>query len=188
MTTFEDHFVQNKFDVLPITEQETISNYDDDAQDIFCKLSRRPTVCIVKYKKFTMLGRTKQGLDEERKTKKRIENKKEGKHPSKRAHWPRKKKSFHKKGPKKQKKSSKHNRTMRKRFFQAEQIKVYKKSRIERNSCNLNIILSYIHLTLHYMKENFDQANCVTSGGRKTGWAPSLKLLGGGDRVPENSK
>ena len=39
----------------------------------------------------------------------------------------------------------------------------------------------YLHLTLH-------QANCVTIGGRKTGWAPSLKLLGGGDRVLENSK
>ena len=110
MTTFEENFVQNKF--------------DDDAQDISCKLSRGPTVCIVKYKKFTMSGRTKEGLDEERKTKKRIETKKEGKHPSKRAHWPRKKKSFLKKGSKKQKKSSEHNRTMRKRFFQAEQIKV----------------------------------------------------------------
>ena len=75
-----------------------------------------------------MSGRTKEGLDEERKTKKRIEDKKEGKHPPKRAHWPSKKKSFHKKGSKKQKKSSKHIRTMRKRFFQAEQIKVYKKS------------------------------------------------------------
>ena len=40
----------------------------------------------------------------------------------------------------------------------------------------------------NYIKENFNQANCVTSRGRKTGWAPSLKLLGGGDRVPENSK
>ena len=124
MTTFEGHFVQNKFDVLPTTEQETNSNHDDDGQDPSCKLSRGPAVCIIKYKKFTMSGRTKEGLDEERKTKKRIENKKERKHPSKMAHWPRKKKSFHTKGSKKQKKYSKHNRTVRKRFFQAEQIKV----------------------------------------------------------------
>ena len=145
MTTFEERFVENKFGVLPTTVQETISNH---IQDISCKLSRGPTVCIVKYKKFTMSGRTKEGLDEERKTKKRIEDKKEGKHPPKRAHWPSKKKSFHKKGSKKQKKSSKHIRTMRKRFFQAEQIKVYKKSWIECNSCNLNVILSLLHLII----------------------------------------
>ena len=45
----------------------------------------------------------------------------------------------------------------------------------------------YLHSTLQYIKENSNQANCVTSGGRKTGWAPSLKLLGGGDRVPEST-
>ena len=131
MTTFEEHFVQNKFDVLPTTKQETNCNHDDDVQDISCKLSKGPTVCIIKYKKFTMSGRTKEGLDEERKTKKKNEIKQEGKHTSKRAYWPRTKKSFHKKGSKKQKKSSKNNRTMRKRYFQAEQIKVYKKSLME---------------------------------------------------------
>ena len=77
---------------------------------------------------------------------------------------------------------------MRKRFFLAEQIKVYKKSWIQCNSCYLNVILSYLYLILHFIKQNFYQANGVTSGGRKTGWAPSLKLLGGGDRVTENSK
>ena len=98
MTTFGEHFVQNKFDVLPTTEQETNFNYDqDDVQDISCKLSKGPTVCIIKYKKFTMSGRTKEGLDEERKKKKKIENKQEGENPSKRAQWPRKEKSFHKK-------------------------------------------------------------------------------------------
>ena len=74
-----------------------------------------------------MSGRTKEGLDEERKKKKKIENKQEGENPSKRAQWPRKKKSFHKKGSKAQKKSSKNIRTMRKRFFQTEQIQVEKK-------------------------------------------------------------
>ena len=128
MTTFKEHFVRNKFDVLPTTEQELNSGINDqgDVQDISCKLSRGPTVCIIKYKKFTMSGRTKEGLDEERKRKKKVERTQEGERPSKRTPRTFKKKSFHKKGSKMHKKCPKNNRIMRKRFFQAEQKKVGK--------------------------------------------------------------
>ena len=57
-------------------------------------------MCIIKYKKFSMSGRTKEGLDEERKKKKKVERPQEGKNPSKRTHRTFKKKSFHKKGSK----------------------------------------------------------------------------------------
>ena len=116
--------VENKFNILAEEEQE--SNTKNDGDDLTATshfTSRGPRVCIIRFKKFTMSGRTKEGLDEERKKKKKTGNVKEVEQQPK-GIYRRYKRPFNKKGSKKHRKQSKSNRTIRKHFLQTQQIKV----------------------------------------------------------------
>ena len=127
MTTFVPGCVANKFNILAEEEdEEDESNTKNDADDLRGNsqiTSRGPRVCIIRFKKFTMSGRTKEGLDDDRKKKKNTGSAKGVEQPSKRI-YQRPGRHFIKKGSKKNRKVSKSNRAIRKKFFQTQQIKV----------------------------------------------------------------
>ena len=129
MTTFATSCVANKFNILAKEEEEEEkeeSNTKNDADDLPGNshfTSRGPRVCIIRFKKFTMSGRTKEGLDDDRKKTKKTGNEKEVEEPSKRI-YRRCKRLFKKKGSKNHRKQPKSSRTIRKKFFQTQQIKV----------------------------------------------------------------
>ena len=99
-----------------------MNDTNDDLTENLQSTSRGPRVCIIRFKKFTMSGRTKEGLDDDRKKKKKTGNKKEEEQPFNRIHR-RFEMRFNKKNSK-YRKQSKSNRTIRKKFFQTQQIKV----------------------------------------------------------------
>ena len=117
--------VQNKFNILAKEEQESnAKNELDDPTGNPHFTSSGPRVCIIRFKKFTMSGRTKEGLDNDRNKKKKTGNEKEVKHPSKRIHCSSGRRTFAKKGSKKNRKQSKSHRTIRKKYFQTSRFKV----------------------------------------------------------------
>ena len=119
MTTFATGFVQNKFDILAPVDQESNTTHEpDDLLGDLRNNSRGPRVCIIRFKKFTMSGRTKEGLDNDRKKKKETKDKKREEQPTTRINWRGERRS------KKQRKPSKSNRIKRKKFVQTQKIKV----------------------------------------------------------------
>ena len=114
-TTFETCFVENQFKVLEEAEKKADSNDILDNQPPSSERlpSRGPTVCVIRLKKFTMSGRTKEGRDDDRRKKKDTSSKADVKQASKEN--PRHSKRGHLK--KKQRKHSKQCRNARKAVF-----------------------------------------------------------------------